>query len=252
MAYKIKNWHQFQHFKDRTPPWIKLYRGLLDDVNFHLLDGDSAKTLIMLWLLASETDGYLPDISVISFRLRVQESYINKSICSLTHWIVNDDDSPISSRYQDDISAISLTRSRETETETYREEKEVEKKDIARSDKKSLRARNENTYRLSFDYSAGQFSGELEAMSEVWAEAYPAVDIAAEIKKAKAWMLSNPKNKKTNIPRFLASWLSRAQDRASNANLPRSGPVTFAEQSRKNTETVIEKLRREAENGQLP
>lgn len=134
-------------------------------------------------------------------------------------------------------------------------EKEVEgnNKDIipARSEKKSLRAEKPKAYRLTFDYASGQFSGELEAIGNVWAEAYPAVDIAAEILKAKSWMLSNPANKKSNIPRFLASWLSRAQDRASNANLPRNAPVTFAEQSRKNTDSVIEKLRKEAENGQL-
>lgn len=121
MAYKIKNWHQFQHFKDRTPPWIKLYRGLLDDVHFHSLDGDAAKTLIMLWLLASETDGYLPDISVISFRLRVPVPSVSKALGSLNHWIIKDDGDAISGRYQDDISMISLTRSRETETETETE-----------------------------------------------------------------------------------------------------------------------------------
>jgi len=117
---------------------------------------------------------------------------------------------------------------------------------LVRSDEKSLRAKPKSSYRLTFDYQSGQFSGELEAMSQVWAEAYPAVDIASEILKAKSWMLSNPANKKSNIPRFLANWLARAQDRASNANLPRSAPVTYAEQSRKNTESVIDKMMKEA------
>ena len=26
---KIKNWSKFQHFKDRKPPWVKLYPGLM-------------------------------------------------------------------------------------------------------------------------------------------------------------------------------------------------------------------------------
>ena len=50
---KIKNWSQFQHFKDRRPPWIKLYRDILDDIEWHELDAKSAKVLVMLWLIAS-------------------------------------------------------------------------------------------------------------------------------------------------------------------------------------------------------
>src|ERR1019366_3474678 len=61
---KIKNWHKFQHFKDRRPPWIKLYRDLLDDPDWHELNGDCVKLLVNLWMLASEDkthQGILPD-----------------------------------------------------------------------------------------------------------------------------------------------------------------------------------------------
>jgi hypothetical protein len=33
----IKNWSEFQHYKDRNPPWIKLHRALLDDYAFAAL-----------------------------------------------------------------------------------------------------------------------------------------------------------------------------------------------------------------------
>lgn len=112
MDYKIKNWHKFQHFKDRRPPWIKLYRDLLDRPDFHALSGESAKVLIMLWLLASEDktkEGLLPDIKEISFRLRMPESKIKQALTALDiKWI--------SSRYQDGPT--------ETETEAYKEETE--------------------------------------------------------------------------------------------------------------------------------
>jgi len=65
---KIKNCSEFQHFKDRTPPWIKLYRYLLDDPEWHALSGDDAKHLVMLWLIASEDkdmQGTLPDVKKI-------------------------------------------------------------------------------------------------------------------------------------------------------------------------------------------
>lgn len=27
--FKVRNWEQFQHYKDRNPPWIKLHFALL-------------------------------------------------------------------------------------------------------------------------------------------------------------------------------------------------------------------------------
>ena len=57
--------------------------------------------------------------------------------------------------------------------------------------------------------------------------AYPGVDILAEVKKAHAWEVANPSNRKKMRTRFLASWLSRDQDRAmagSNGSGDTSGP----------------------------
>ena len=47
-----------------------------------------------------------------------------------------------------------------------------------------------------------------------WRKAYPAVEIESEVAKAAAWVMANPKNRKSNYARFLTGWLSRAQDRA--------------------------------------
>src|SRR5690606_37903788 len=117
----IKNWAKFQHFKDRSPPWIKLYRDLLDDLQWHELDPAASKVLVMLWLIASENDGNLPDIEEIAFRLRMPEQDVLALLPKLSHWIEGDWDTVISPRYHDDtpgdIKPISLARSRETETE---------------------------------------------------------------------------------------------------------------------------------------
>lgn len=104
MGLKIKNWHDFQHFKPgtRSMVWVKLYRKLLDDPDWHDLEPAHAKGLVNLWLLASESDGYLPDIRKISFRLRLSESEVKKLISALNHWLINDDDSLISDGYQND------------------------------------------------------------------------------------------------------------------------------------------------------
>jgi hypothetical protein len=109
---KIKGWHKFQHFKDRRPPWIKLYRDILDDLEWHELDSDTAKMLISFWLIASENDGNLPDTKVLSFRLRVPKQVIDRHISKLSHWLEQSDIGMISERYQND------TPETETETET--------------------------------------------------------------------------------------------------------------------------------------
>ena len=121
---RIKNWAKFQHFKDRRPPWVKLYRELLDDMEWHELDPEAAKALVMLWLIASEHDGELPDVKKLSFRLRLSEKDTNRVISKLSHWLEEADISVISSCRQDDIAPIPLTRSRETEAEKRREETE--------------------------------------------------------------------------------------------------------------------------------
>jgi deoxyribodipyrimidine photolyase len=112
---RIKNWNKFQHFKDRRPPWVKLYRDILDDVEWFELDATSSKALVMFWLIASEYDGELPDAKTLAFRLRTTESAI-KTICSkLNHWLEQDDIVTTSSGYQVVIPET------ERETETYTE-----------------------------------------------------------------------------------------------------------------------------------
>ena len=47
---------------------------------------------------------------------------------------------------------------------------------------------------------------------KIYSEAYPALNLETETAKAQAWIESNPKNKKSNLKRFLNNWLSKAQD----------------------------------------
>lgn len=69
-----------------------------------------------------------------------------------------------------------------------------------------------------FDYDAKLFVNLGDDLITAWAEAYPAIDVRAEITKAKVWLVSNPKNRKSDIPKFLNNWLNRAQDNAPRAN----------------------------------
>lgn len=75
---EVKNWRVFQHYKDRSPPWIKLQKSLLDDFDFQMLPIASKALAPMLWLLASEhEDGSIDaDPRRIAFRLRWPEADI--------------------------------------------------------------------------------------------------------------------------------------------------------------------------------
>lgn len=122
MSIRIKNWSQFQHFKDRRPPWVKLYRDLLDDMEWHDLDAVAAKSLVMFWLIASETDGVLPEPKKLAFRLRMSEKECLDIISKLSHWLEHDDINAISTRYQvAPVADVSDHQETETETETKRE-----------------------------------------------------------------------------------------------------------------------------------
>lgn len=122
MTIYIKNWAKHQHFKDRTPPWIKLYREILEDPDWHELDGDAAKTLVGLWLIASEDEGKtgaLPSLKKMAFRLRVNESQLKQTLIKLSEWLILDDDAVITERYHGDAPE------RETETKLEKEEEKA-------------------------------------------------------------------------------------------------------------------------------
>ena len=126
MTIKVKDWNKFQHFKDRKPPWIKLYRDLLDDLEWHELDPVAAKALVAIWLIASESDGELPEMKKLAFRLRVTEKQAISIVSQLDHWLIQDDINLISDRYQSDSLEIE-TETYSKETETYRKEGEAKK-----------------------------------------------------------------------------------------------------------------------------
>jgi len=114
---KIKNWSKFQHFKDRKPPWVKLYRDVLDDIEWHELDPLASKVLVMCWLIASEDDGCLPNSKTLAFRLRMTEKQTIDCLNKLSHWLEQDDINSISQQYHTDSLET------ETETETKKETK---------------------------------------------------------------------------------------------------------------------------------
>lgn len=77
MIIRPMNWAEFQHYKHRSPPWIKLHRALLDDYEFSRLPVASRALAPYLWLLASEhKDGEIdatPEKLAFRFRHNIDE-----------------------------------------------------------------------------------------------------------------------------------------------------------------------------------
>ena len=83
----IKNFEKFQHYRDRKPPWIKLYRDLLaDDRLFDLSEADRFQ-LIGLFIIASQHDNLIPNKPAwLRSELRINRPISLKSLIA-SGWI---------------------------------------------------------------------------------------------------------------------------------------------------------------------
>ena len=119
---QVKNWAEFQHYKDRSPPWIKLHRAILDDFNFSSLPLASKALAPLLWLLAAETvDGTVSvDPEFLAFRLRWKLADINAGLSPLIAkgFLVNAS-KPLAAR----LHVATPETETETETDSERETK---------------------------------------------------------------------------------------------------------------------------------
>jgi len=66
----VRNWRRFQHYRDRRPPWIKNWTGLLADQNYLALTPARRALLHGLWLLYAANDTSLRlDVELINTSL---------------------------------------------------------------------------------------------------------------------------------------------------------------------------------------
>ena len=120
MLMRPKSWGDFQHYKDRFPPWIKLHRSLLTDREFMCLPIASKALAPLLWLLASESkdgsfDGSLDELQ---FRLHISRKDYEDGIKPL----IDKGFFIVDSEVLADCLQVA-TPERETEIETKRETK---------------------------------------------------------------------------------------------------------------------------------
>ncbi len=121
MIITPKNWKSFQHYKDRSPAWIKLHKGLMTDYEFVSLPVASRALAPMLWLLASEYEEGAIDGSIkkIAFRVHLSVDELQDALSPLIDSGFFVSSEPLADRNQPAIPE----KRRERE---YREEKEEE------------------------------------------------------------------------------------------------------------------------------
>ncbi len=137
--YKIKNWEQYQHYKDRNPPWIKLYIKGEDDVlrsDDWLMANDNTKLLmIACMMIAGQKDGLIPNRPLYiqkyanlgflpDFKPLVESGFLvpdtpecDDNVKSLLASCQQDDSSMIAERYQD--ASGSLASCQQVAPEVY-------------------------------------------------------------------------------------------------------------------------------------
>lgn len=59
--YRVRNWEQFQHYKNRNPPWIKLHFAMLASEDWVSLDDASRLLAVVCMLIASRNEGFVPN-----------------------------------------------------------------------------------------------------------------------------------------------------------------------------------------------
>lgn len=83
---RVSNWSGTQHYRKRNPPWVKLSRELLNDLRYMTLSDQAGAMYPKLCLLASETkssEGLIPNLANLEFRLRLDQATIRKVLDEL-------------------------------------------------------------------------------------------------------------------------------------------------------------------------
>ena len=177
MSIIPKNWATFQHYKNRSPAWIKLHRGLLDDFAYSRLPVASRALAPMLWLLASEYEGGAISLTFeeIAFRFRMSEEELTEAINPL-----------IEAKF---FSVNSKMLARRKQSACLEEEREEEKKDTC-TFAKAKRTKN--------DYSE-------EFETNFW-KPYPRTSIMSKQEAWREWMKLGPDQRSAScqaLPSYL-------------------------------------------------
>lgn len=80
---------------------------------------------------------------------------------------------------------------------------------------------------IGFDFEACEFRGLTESHFLRWRVEFPAIDVRLAVHQAGVWLVANDtaRTRRMSASRFLAKWLSRAQDRAPRVDCAAGRPL---------------------------
>lgn len=208
MKLTPKNWSSFQHYKQRTPPWIKLHRTLLDDYEFIMLPVASRALAPLLWLLASEYHNGIIDgpPEKIAFRVHMSVGELQEALKPLI-------DAGFFTLASGMLAPCKQEVHLETEGET---ERETEKRADARGDEMSKAEPPSLESPAAGQPKKYAYEGSVIRLTQVhfdqWCRAYPQLDMLAELTARDAWLSTAP-------PRDRSNWFVSTSKYLANRNM---------------------------------
>ncbi len=179
----IKNWAQYQHYKKRSPAWIKLHRAIVEDYAFAGLKDKTKAHLMLIWILAAGTEGRVPhDATFIAKRINASESVDLEAMISAGFLVADgDQEQPQEPRVNGAKHAAILDTGNTVERIPMIGGEEFEVRE--------------------------SFVAELTRL-------YPNVDIGATLRQMRGWCIGNPTKLKTprGIRKFITGWCERDQN----------------------------------------
>ena len=234
-----------------SDPWFRFYVRTLNNPKAQRLPGGDFKFWINLLCLAKETDGSLPPIEDIAFRLRLSKPKAETLLKSLRLKGLIDENRMHDwdeLQYPSDSSTARVKQHRKRAKEHHGNvssntpgnvsvtaQSRVDKSRVeteTETEKTSSPAPSPKVAALIPTCSGPEVSVTEEKKAE-YQKTYPGVDVGAELKAMRQWCIDNPKLRKTpqGVPRFMNNWLSKEQNsgRRSNRRVEKSHAERVAE-----------------------
>jgi hypothetical protein len=122
---RIRNFERFQHYKDRRPPWIKLYRDLWSDPAFFELSLQDRYFLISFFVVASQNENKIPANEHWLQREMAVRCKIPIESLVASGWLEWEQDASamLATSVHDDSISLVLPRERDRERNTEEEKK---------------------------------------------------------------------------------------------------------------------------------
>lgn len=221
MSYlTVPNLKKYQHYKDRSPPWIKLHSKILDNYKFECLQDASKSHLMLIWLLASRTDNKIRNDTIWIGRKIGANSPINlKELIEAGFLNVIGD---VADCKQDASIALALARSQEGERETEREaeterERETEEDGGGGGIGKNINPhQNREDIFLSIPVDGDLTHDITNGQADAYQTTFKEIDVNQALQELKLWNAGATHNRQSmlGMPQHIFSWLKREQQSA--------------------------------------